>query len=285
MSRRRVTIGIATRDRGEELQETLVRLEQWAGQIETVLVVDDGSQPPIEPVRSPHSDLDVRLARAVEPKGYIVRRNELIRRCATPLYLSLDDDSHPEAGSIEAAANELLGAPELFALSFRYTEGPDRVEHWPGAGLGDGLTQTFVGCAHLLRVDRFLELGGYLEALVHQHEERELCLRAWKRGWRVRRSEALLIHHRRSPIGRDVRKAAYWNARNDLLIAFLHFPLAASLKKVAWYLRRAVSVPAAERSGILRGVAAGLESVPRFAGLRSPLRWGDFNEYRKLPFA
>jgi GT2 family glycosyltransferase len=278
-------VGITTRDRGEELRETLERLAPWAEQVDRVLIVDDGSSPPIGLALPPGHSPVVELARCDGSRGYIVRRNELVRRCGTPLYLSLDDDSHPVAGSIATAANELLESPELFALSFRYTEGPGRVEHWPGAGGGSGWTQAFVGCAHLLRVDRFLELGGYLEALVHQHEEREISLRAWKRGWRVRRSGALEIHHRRSPIGRDVRQGAYWNARNDLLVAFLHFPLAATLKKVAWYLRRATVVSAAERSGILRGIADGFRIMPRVIGSREPLPWREFNEYRRLPFA
>lgn len=278
-----VTVGITTRDREVELKRTLEHLGSWSADVREVLVVDDGSATPIGGLQEFSSRFEIELRRLEAPRGYIVRRNELIRRCRTPLYLSLDDDSHPEGGSIEEAARELLGTPELLALSLRYTEGPDRLEHWPGTK--SGYTQCFVGCAHLIRVDRFLELGGYLEELVHQHEEREFCLRAWKRGWRVRRSNALAIHHRKSPIGRDIERAAYWNARNDILVAFLHFPIAAMLKKVAWYLLRAPSVPAPERAGILRGLGAGALAAGRLIRLRRPLAWPDFNKYRALPYA
>ena len=86
-----VTIVIATRNRPAELRRTLAELARQGLARVPLLVLDDGSDPPLS-----SSELDgfssAQLIRRSDRGGYIVRRNELAAMVSTPFALSLDDD-------------------------------------------------------------------------------------------------------------------------------------------------------------------------------------------------
>ena len=105
-----IGIGITTKDRWEDLAVTLAVLKgEGLDCLETV-IIDDGSRVPIpDELREKFSW--VKFVRHEESKGLIVRRNELVDRLSTEFYLSLDDDSFPVAGDLEAAATWLREHP------------------------------------------------------------------------------------------------------------------------------------------------------------------------------
>jgi hypothetical protein len=164
----------------------------------------------------------VRFERSATSLGYIAQRNRLAQRLTAPFYLSLDDDSYPIAGDLTAAARWLTAHPAVIALAFRISEGsvtPTSIvacEPFP--------VRLYIGCAHLLRREAFLSLGGYREELECYCEEFEFSIRAWTAGAAVMAWPAVVFRHDRSPVGRDLHRINRLLTRNDLWIAIWHYP-------------------------------------------------------------
>ncbi len=112
-----VQIGIATRNRWKDLKTTLSSISQFGLGGLRVLIFDDASDTscPYD-VRSFCEGAEIR--RFSESTGYIVRRNQLAREMMGKYYLSLDDDSFPVSGSLEAAIDFAESRDDLFCLSF-----------------------------------------------------------------------------------------------------------------------------------------------------------------------
>ena len=152
------------------------------------------------------------LQRFTESAGYIVRRNQLARAMTTKYYLSLDDDSFPLAGSLVAAVAFAESRDDLFCLSFPICNS------WISEAQVMPLTtpphpvRAFVGCAHMLHRQRFIEAGGYREELVHQSEEVEIAARLFMSGLKCYRFPGLRIYHTEASAGRRLQ----WRIRHGV---------------------------------------------------------------------
>jgi GT2 family glycosyltransferase len=77
------------------------------------------------------------------------------------------------------------------------------------------------GAATAVRADRFAELGGFAEPMFAYHEDSELSLRVWQRGWKVRYVPGAVVLHRYE-FSRNPQKS-YLLERNRLfLVATLY---------------------------------------------------------------
>ncbi len=212
-----VEIGIATMNRWEDLETTLSVISEFGlGGLRT-LIFDDASDAscPYQ-VRSLCEGAEIR--RFSERRGYIVRRNQLAREMRSKYYLSLDDDSFPVAGSLEAAVEFAESRDDLFGLSFPVynpTNGQHQVKSLKAEPY---IVRSFIGAGHLLHRERFLELGGYREELVHQGEEVEISARAFLRGMHCYHFPGIQIHHVSSNAGRDWHRMDFYEARNMCLM-------------------------------------------------------------------
>ena len=65
----------------------------------------------------------------------------------------------------------------------------------PGRAQVPALVPSYIGFAHLLRVDTFRAHGGYREMLIFYGEEKELCMRLWDAGSKVVYLPDALIAH------------------------------------------------------------------------------------------
>jgi GT2 family glycosyltransferase len=84
-------------------------------------------------------------------------------------------------------------------------------------------TYCFIGTAHALRRDLFLELSGYREILFHQGEEEDYCIRMLNAGWITRCGNADPIYHFESP-KRSWTRMDFFGARNKVLYAWHNVP-------------------------------------------------------------
>lgn len=218
----RVGISIPTRDRWDDLEVTLTHLhEQGYSSLETI-VVDDGSVVPM-PSGFPERFPWVRFIRFEKPQGPCVRRNRIAEFLTPPLILSLDDDSFPVAGSLEAACDWMEARPKVFSLSFqivlRHESAPENFASRTPFPVRD-----FIGCASLLRREMFLALGGYEESFIFFGEEPELCVRALQQGFEMQGYPAFVIQHNVSPVHRDLAKRATLLIRRESLVALVYYP-------------------------------------------------------------
>ncbi len=100
------------------------------------------------------------------------------------------------------------------------------------------------GAATAVRADRFAELGGFAEPMFAYHEDSELSLRVWQRGWKVRYVPGAVVLHRyefsRNPLkmylverNRLLLVLTLWSGRLLVLVALPLLALEAAVFAVA----------------------------------------------------
>lgn len=254
----RATVIITTKNRREDLGKAVASaLEQTARP--EVLVMDDGSTDGTAEFVSREFP-SVRLERTKQSVGLIVQRNRAARLASNPILFSIDDDATFSTPTIVETTLREFGPPTVGAVAIPYVDvrkGPEILQKAPQLD-GTYAAYTFIGTAHALRRDLFLRLGGYREALFHQGEEEDYCLRMLEAGFIVRAGNADPILHFESP-RRSWRRMDYYGARNKILFAFHNVPrphqpvhlVATTAKTLAWSLSPPRLITR------LRGVVAG----------------------------
>lgn len=274
---------IVTRDRRDTLRVALESALAQEGDVE-VLVMDDASTdgtPDLVAGEFPA----VRLVRSATARGYIAQRNAAARLARAPVIVSIDDDARFSAPDTVATTLAEFDDPRIAAVAMPFVHtarGPQVHQRAPG-GPGTWLTNAYIGTAHAVRRDVFLELGGYREDLGHFFEEPDLCLRMLSAGHAVRLGRAAPILHTEFP-GRDLDRAAVQLLRNHVVFAWTHVPLPDLLARAlavvayaAWF----GPDQGAPTAG-LRGVAAGVRHVARERPERRPVSRADWRRWQRL---
>ena len=220
------SIVITTRNRRDELASAVASAlaQKVDGGIE-VIVIDDGSMDGTSPMIEAKFP-EVKLHRFENSAGLIVRRNYGARVATAPIIFSIDDDACFSTETIVAdiVAQFDLSAVGAVAIPFiDVCQDSGVVRQKPPEVSGDYVGPSFIGTAHALRRDLFLRLGGYREALFHQGEEGDYCLRMLAAGHVVRLGRSDPIHHFESP-RRDFRRVDLYGRRNNVLFGWHYAP-------------------------------------------------------------
>ena len=278
-----VQIGIATKNRWVDLKLTLEKVSEFGLGGLRILIYDDCSDQPCP--------FDVRaicagaeLKRFNVSRGYITRRNEIANAMDAKYYLSLDDDSFPHAGSLEAAVEYAESLTDNFCLGFPIYE-PLVNKHFHAPLTAEPhRVRAFIGCSHLLDRQRFLDLGGYQEELIHQGEENEIAVRAFQKGLVCRRFSGFQITHMIANAGRSFFRMDYYGARNTMLWNDWYLPPSQKLVRQGRAIaNRMYSCGVTRRLGHVKGSVAGLKAIRRYAAHRSPLSPVQYRQWMSLP--
>lgn len=278
-----VEIGITTRNRWADLRDTLTKLAAFGWDRLRIRIIDDGSETacPFDVTAiCPRAE----LRRFEQSQGLIVRRNQLAGTMEAKYFLSLDDDSYPVAGSLQAAVEFAESREDLLCLSFPIynpLSGRHQVKSLRGSPYR---VRAFIGCGHLLRRERFLELGGYCEALVHFLEEGEIAARGFQQGAHCYHFPDLQIHHTESSAGRDRQRMDYYAARNTVLWNDWYMPGRLSvIKQSRTFLARMMQTAATRRLGHLKGHLTGLKEIAEFRHRRQRMALRLYRQWQALP--
>ena len=274
---------ISTKNRRDELRVALGSCIAQDRALE-ILVIDDGSADGTsEMVRRDFPN--ARLARHESSKGLVVSRNEAAQLALSEVIFSIDDDAAFTSGHIVEQVLAEFDDPRVGAVAIPYADvnrdgierqmTPDQSQIW--------VTDRFIGTAHAIRRDVFLELGGYREFFFHQGEESDFCIRMLDAGYVVRLGNSDRIDHFESP-KRDTKRMDLYGRRNDVLFAVLNVPIVYLLPhllgvtlKGLWFgvkIRRPVRM--------LRGLLFGYGSAIRYCLHRKPVSTKTYRLFRRL---
>ncbi len=278
-----VEIGITTRNRWDDLKDTLQKIRDFGLSDLRVLVFDDGSEQ-----KCPYDIFSfckrLTFKRFSESRGLIVRRNQLARAMTSKYYLSLDDDSYPVSGSLEKAVELAESLEDLLGLSFPIYNPVTKKHQVRSLKEEPYRVRSFIGCGHLLHRERFLQIGGYREELVHFGEEVDLTVRGFQQGLYCYHYPNLQIHHTASNAGRNWERMDFYGARNAVLWNDWFMPSGLrSVKQVRTAVSRVIQVVKNRRLGQAKGELAGLKQVGSYKHNRRPMSRNLYREWIRLP--
>ena len=282
------SIVITTRNRRDDTLRAVESCLAQQGCKFEVLVFDDASDDgTAEALRQ--AAPSVRIFANKLRTGYIYNRNRGFYEALGSIVFSIDDDAYFSAPDIVTRVlqhfreDTKLGAvaiPYVEPLNQRSVSSLNTRFHLRS---GDEL-RAYVGCAHAIRRETALSLGGYREYFIHQGEERDLCLRMMATGRRIVYGDSDYIVHTVSP-KRQAERVTYFGARNLLLFNLLNLPMRDLLIRLLWdpiailkYRFSWSTLPVK-----LRGIGAGFVDGVRHWRDRHAVSRAIYARFRKLP--
>jgi glycosyltransferase involved in cell wall biosynthesis len=253
----RVTVVIASRNRREDLLETVGRHRA------PVILVDNGSTDgSAEAVRRKHPDVQVvEAGRNLAAAG----RTLGVRMASTPFVAFADDDSWWAPGALAAAAEVLAAHPRVAVVQVDVLVGEDRRRDpfcdevarspLPGHGTPGTAVLGFMACAAMVRREDFLRVGGFDDVVRFPGEEERLSWDLAAAGRALIYLPGPVVHHHPSPRRHDPYARQRQVSRSRVLSGVLRLPWPRVLDRAATEWRAG----AARR----RGVLDALPDLPR----------------------
>ena len=281
----RASIVISTRNRQDDLRRALNSCRVLAGIEYEILVYDDASDDGTAEMVSREFP-GVRLIRQPTRQGYIRLRNLGFLEARGEFVVSIDDDAEfTDPQTLSRVAVLFQTHPEAAALALPFVE-PHR-----NAGVGSmhpvapgTPLRNYIGCAHAIRRSVALMSGGYPELLVHQGEERDLCIRLLDSHHEILFADTGAIIHHVSP-NRSASRLNYYGYRNTILFCWMRFPFPYCLARMAissiqlllhkFHWRR---LPAQ-----VAFIAAGYLACLKNLSARKPVSMEAYRRFRSLP--
>lgn len=274
----RSTIAITTKNRRKELGQALASaLIQNADEI---LVWDDGSiDGTAEWVREHFPE--VQLIRSEESIGLINARNELAKRATGDLIFSIDDDAvFSEAGIVTQIAAQFtqneIAAIAIPLINVLQSSKVLQAASKPNAKVP---IRQFIGTAHAIRRDVFLQIGGYPSYLGRQEEELHLAAELFRQNYIIVRGHSAPIHHFESPT-RSRSDEAFREARNLWLFALRYAPWWALVPHLGMSALNVMNHRKEHCRAVLSGLYDALKFLPKCP--RTPFTSAQYLRFRKL---
>lgn len=244
----RITIVVATRDRHEELRDSVPR-HLALPERPHVIVVENASD-------EPFADERVQVIRLERNRGG-AGRNVGVQAARTPYVAFCDDDSWWAPGALTRAVAALDAQPRLAVVQARILVGDEqrldptcaemgRSPLPAAAGQPGHPLLSFIACAVVVRRSAFLEAGGFSERLVIGGEEELLGWDLAAAGWQLSYLEDVVAHHHPRQSARPGRREL--SVRNALWTAWLRRPAGVAARRSVGTLARALRDRATARA-------------------------------------
>ena len=217
----RFSILVCSKNGGQKLERMLQTLTQQNADIAEIILVDDGSEPPLPKLTDP-----IRLVRNPRSCGLIACRNQLAKLASHELMMFLDDDVLLDDKEVVHRAGKLMMSDDkIGAVAFQQRH-PDGhlLEVQP---LLPGRRQqiaTYFGWAHLIRRSAWQKTGPFFEAFGYGNEETEFSLRLIEAGYKVIGDPAISVIHDMASSSKNWPKRHFLNQRNILMTILLRYP-------------------------------------------------------------
>jgi len=278
---------ITTKNRIAELRRTWRALQQLDPPPLEVLITTDGCTEEI--VAAVKAELpEARLFVNQIGLGSVASRDRMMRAARGDLVLALDDDSYPEQlDCIGRIVPTFEQRSNLAVLHF-----PQRTDEYPETlaqtNFGpEQLTRTFPNSGAVLRRSTYLRLAGFESRFFHAYEEPDYALQCVAAGFDVLFSPVITIRHHYSGERRNEIRTHHRHARNEFWSTLMRCPLPFALGMIAWRVFSQFRY-ACKRgwSWVIREPSwwwQALGGIPYFVRKRSPVSWGGYKRWLKLP--
>ena len=257
-----ITVAVLTYKRQHELLETLRSVKQQRYPRFETLVVNNNDDDTARVVRS-HFE-DVQVLSLPENVG-CAARNQAVQLARGDIVVTIDNDVHLKGDDF---INKLVGffeqKPTAACVTFKVLDadgelsGRDWCHRRDANQWADEVFRTdhISEGACAFRKEMFLRAQGYWGKLFIGHEGPELNLRLIKRGYETWYCPQTEVFHYASASARSSSRAYYFHTRNNLLLAYRHFPLRLLVPHVSTYAGMTLYHALRERrlGAFLRGV-------------------------------
>ncbi|MBN1343723.1 MAG: glycosyltransferase [Phycisphaerae bacterium] len=274
-----VSFVIATYNRRNVLLETLGRLADCGldrSKMQTIVVNNASDDGTAVAICEHFPDVDIlALSENRGPSAKALALPETRFRYT----VFLDDDSWPLGDSVTRMIDHFERTPSLAAAGF--------IAHLPSGQIEcSALPGVFIGCGVGLRTEALRKVGSYDERFFMAAEEYDLAFRLANAGYLVRDFDDLHVRHLKAPQARYRGTLAYYDTRNNLVVAcryltgrWLRVYLADWIQRYAW-----LSSSSGNGGAFARGLAAGLwwAACERLAGREEPLSPRAFERFFRV---
>ena len=278
-----VSVVIATKNRPDSLDRLLRSLRDQDYRPSEVLVVDDGSEPPIQEVPR-----NVKTFRNPTSLGMAGARNLGIRHARGEFIAIFDDDVEVKDQTLLSRAVALAQKlPDWGAIGFRQLRpGGEPHEMQPVVSVMPCYTGVFLGYGHLLRASALKQVGPFESLFGFYYEEMELSLRLLDAGYSIIYDPSLSVTHYQDERGRDQTRIFRLMLRNTILTGFLRCPwwcvplimLAALARHVRW----TGHFGRVDFRGIGWSIGETVRAVPYVRTNRRPIAFSTMQRKRRL---
>lgn len=217
------TVVITTKNRKSDLATAIESALAQTAKPE-ILVMDDGSTDGTSQMVAEKFP-SIRLERSEVSQGLIVQRNRGAHLARGEIIFSIDDDAAFSSPHIVEQILTEFDHPRvaIVAIPFIDVQRSQQIRQLAPEPQGVYVSYSYIGTAHALRRDLFLQFGGYRDVLIHQGEEQDLTIRLLEEGFITRTGRSDPIHHFESP-NRDLTRAIFHTRRNEILYAWHNVP-------------------------------------------------------------
>jgi glycosyltransferase involved in cell wall biosynthesis len=279
------TVVIVTKNRADELRRAVRSAVEQRGAAIEVLVVDDGSTDETsQMIRDEFPG--VVLDRQERSVGLVVERNRAARQARGRVIFSIDDDAVFSTPDVVAQTLRDFDDPRVgaVAIPFINKNQSEAVNQAAPDASGTFVVASYIGTAHAVRRELFLQAGGYRDEIVHQGEESDFTLRLLERGYFVRLGRSDPIFHYESP-RRNLKRMYVYGWRNVLLFRYRYVPMPWMPLRFLVTFLSGVLFTCRHRAPVwfAVGVSGAVgQIVRRPVSLREPVRPETYELYRRL---
>ncbi|MCB7481334.1 glycosyltransferase family 2 protein [Christiangramia sediminis] len=282
-----ITLVISTKDRIDELRETLDKLSLLLKAGMPVIICDDGSTDGTSHFLKANYP-EIRVICNIESRGLIFSRNRLLNMVETDFAISLDDDAnflsdHPllEIGKYFDANHNcavtsfrIFWSREIPEVTYS-TDKPIRVK-------------SFVGCGHAWRMKAWRDIPNYPDWFIFYGEEDFASYHLFKKNWEVHYLPQVLVHHRVNVKARrtekDYSQRLRYSLRAGWFLYLLFLPLKFIPRKLAYsiWIQLKIKVFKGNKQALKSLLLAGkdlLFNLPRLIAFRKKLSAREYNIY------
>jgi GT2 family glycosyltransferase len=223
----KVLVGITSKNRLHILPKAIASATEQLYPNKEVAVYDDCSTDGTQALANTIHGVSWHLSK--EPKGYVFARNMFLATTDAAYYVSLDDDSwFLNNRDLEKAVAYMDSNPTVAALAFTIHSLDDDVSlHQLNVQLRPSVTNNFIGCGHLVRVEAVKQVGFYTpNPSYYGGEEKDLCIKLMDAGFTIMTFPEAIVWHDKTNVARNLANQHRSGVCNDLVFAYRRIPAA-----------------------------------------------------------